>query len=369
MTGGIVRTVLGDVDPRALGHTQPHEHVLSDLSTTLHSWGVQALTSGRRASTEVETVAPTGEFPASVRERIGEPVGLENYDWIKRNVFNWDNLRLISEVDAIAELHMYRVAGGGTVVDSTSIGMGRDPTGCARVSRATGVHIVAGSGYYVHDFHPPGLTDASEDAICEQILSELHDGIADTGIRAGIIGEIGLSWPVHPDELKVLRAAARAQAQSGAALQIHPGRDPSAPLEAMRIVVDAGAEPRRTIMSHIDRTLSDVGDMLELAQTGCYLEFDLFGQESSYYPLNPDARRPNDGTRVDWLMALFEAGIGDRILISQDICQKVYLRRYGGAGYAHIVENVIPLMRRRGMAEDEIRMLTIANPAAALVLT
>lgn len=83
-------------------------------------------------------------------------------------------------------------------------------------------------------------------------------------------------------------------------------------------------------MSHLDRTLWRPDDLLELARTGCNLELDLFGQESSYYAFNPDARRPNDRTRIEWLRRLIEAGYGERLLIAQDICQKVYLRRYGG---------------------------------------
>ena len=108
--------------------------------------------------------------------------------------------------------------------------------------------------------------------------------------------------------------------------------------------------------------------MIELARTGCYLEFDLFGQESSYYALNPEANRPNDATRVDWLIALIEAGYEDRLLVAQDICQKVYLRRYGGPGYTHILEQAIPLMRRRGMSDDQIEALTVTNPSTILAL-
>ncbi len=108
--------------------------------------------------------------------------------------------------------------------------------------------------------------------------------------------------------------------------------------------------------------------LLELADTGCYLELDLFGQESSYYAFNPEARRPNDRTRIEWIQALREEGHGSQILIAQDICQKVYLRKYGGPGYSHILDNVIPLMRRMGLADTEIRELTHDNPASALAM-
>lgn len=354
--------MLGEIEPADLGHTQPHEHVLCDMSAIIQPWGVQPVDGVQ------EHGVVRSEFPASVRAMVAEPVRLGNYDSIKRTVLNLDNLRLVSEEDAIAELQLYRSAGGGAVVDSSSVGMGRDPLGLARVSRATGVHIVMGSGYYSRDYHPAGLAGMEVDAIRDEVLSDLQEGVADTGIRAGIIGEIGLSWPVHPVEEKVLRAACRAQAVIGAPLQIHPGRHPAAPAHAMRIVADEGAAADRTIMSHVDRTLWRQDDLTELARTGCYVELDLFGQESSYYAFNPEARRPNDRTRIEWLQALIESGFGERLLIAQDICQKVYLRRYGGPGYTHILDNAIPLMRRMGMSETEITMVTVDNPATVLTL-
>lgn len=121
----------------------------------------------------------------------------------------------------------------------------------------------------------------------------------------------------------------------------------------------------RVIMSHLDRTLFDLDSMLRLADTGCYLEFDLFGQESSYYPL-ADIDMPNDATRVDYLTALIARGYGRRLLVAQDICTKTHLRKYGGEGYRHLLRNVVPLMRRKGMSDDEIADITVNNPRAAV---
>ncbi|GAA2826291.1 phosphotriesterase family protein [Kribbella solani] len=365
--GPVIRTVLGDIEPARAGHTQPHEHVLSDMSAIIKPWGV-----GHVSAAHAVADAPGGgvepELSVTARRLAEQPVELANYDAIRREVLNLDNLRLTSEDDAIAELELYRRAGGGCVVDSSPIGMGRDPIGLARVSRSTGVHIVMGSGYYSRQYHPTGLDQVSEAAISAEIVSDLTEGAGSTEVRAGIIGEIGLSWPPHPTELKVLRAACQAQVATGAALQIHPGRDPRAPIEAMAVVEKYGADPGRTIMSHVDRTLWAPEDLTALAETGCYLELDLFGQESSYYAFNPDARRPNDRTRIEWLATLTDQGFGAKLLVSQDICQKVYLRKYGGPGYGHVLANVIPLMRRMGFTATDVRRLTVENPAAALSL-
>lgn len=361
----MIRTVLGDLPVSEAGHVQPHEHVLCDMSGIVKTWGVDAVWPAVAAA-DASAGRVAAEAPATSRELIEAPVTLESYDRIRREVVNLDNLRLTRVDDAISELTHYRAAGGGTIVDSSAIGMGRDPAGLAAVSRATGVHLVMGSAYYARQYHPPGLDAQSAEAIAETIVADVRDGVGDSGVRAGIIGEVGLSWPVHPTEATVLAGAARAQAHTGAALQLHPGRDPRAPVEAMRAVVENGGDPARTIMSHVDRTLWEPAALTELARTGCYVELDLFGQESSYYAFNPDARRPNDRTRVEWILDLCEQGFENRILLSQDICQKVYLRKYGGPGYTHLLENVVPLMRRMGLGESLIHTLTRDNPATAL---
>jgi phosphotriesterase-related protein len=118
-------------------------------------------------------------------------------------------------------------------------------------------------------------------------------------------------------------------------------------------------------MSHIDRTLFSLADMVQLAQTGCYLEFDLFGQEFSYYPLAP-IDMPNDAMRVEYLRGLMAAGYREKLVIAQDICHKVHLTKYGGEGYAHILEHVVPIMRRKGMTQDDINIILITNPARIL---
>lgn len=340
---GKVQTVLGLVEPAMLGHTQTHEHLLVDLSARV-----------------------AGDVPATLRARAMEPIRLDNYAFMRRHSsVNPDNLRLLSEQDAVAEMLRYRAAGGGAVVDATSIGIARDPGGLARIARASGVHIIMGSGYYVAAYQPPEVDQLTEEQITARIVADITAGADGSGVRSGIIGEIGLTWPVHPNEEKVLRAATRAQTATGAALLIHPGRDSRAPLDAIRIVREAGGDLTRTIISHIDRTLFHLEDMLALAATGCLVEFDLFGQESSYYPLAP-IDMPNDATRVDYLIGLTRAGHREQLVIAQDICHKVHLTMYGGEGYQHILENVLPLMRRKGLSAGDIEAITVRNPARIL---
>ena len=273
--------------------------------------------------------------------------------------------RLLDEETAIKEASRYQRAGGVSLVDATSVGIGRDPLGLARIARATGLNVIMGSGYYVDDFHPQDMGAKSEDDIVEEIVGDLTEGVGDTGIKAGVIGEIGCSWPLTDNERKSLMAAARAQRLTGAPLLIHPGRNPQAPLAIMEIVKESGGIARRTLMSHIDRTIFDFETLDQLAETGCYIEYDLFGSESTHYPLSP-IDMPNDGKRLDYILHLRDEGRLDQVLMAHDICYKTRLTRYGGHGYAHILENVVPIMKRKGLSPEEISRILVDNTARAL---
>jgi phosphotriesterase-related protein len=150
---------------------------------------------------------------------------------------------------------------------------------------------------------------------------------------------------------------------------VHPGRHRDAPAHHLDVVVAAGGDLSRTIVSHVDRTLFSDAEMLALAERGCVLEFDLFGTETSYYPQDPTVDLPNDGGRVRAIRMLVRAGHGDRIVIAQDVCRKTQLTRYGGEGYGHILARVLPLMTARGIAPADIDRMTRENPRRLLTPT
>ena len=335
---GRIQTVLGVIEPGELGFTQPHEHLLVNLIPK--PWREGAV-----------------EIPITL-----ENVGVYRYNWVS-NPFN---LYLDSETDAIDEMNRYREAGGRAVVEQTIHGLDRNPEGLARISEAAGVHVIMGCGYYQAAYHPPELTDRTVEGLGEELLAEFSHGVGESGIKPGLIGEIGLSWPVEPGEEKVLRAAAMVQKETGAVLSIHPGRHEDAPADALRIVREAGGDPGRTVICHVERTLFNLDEMARLADTGCYLEFDLFGQESGFYPM-ADIDMPNDARRIDYVKGLMERGFSDKLLISQDICFKTRLSRYGGEGYVHILNNVRPMMLRKGLTEADITTLTVENPSKMLM--
>jgi phosphotriesterase-related protein len=340
---GQVQTVLGPIAPEAMGVTLPHEHLLIDFAVMF-----------------VEPAA------ASDKGRAREPVGLDNLGWVRQNFnANLDNLRLLDERTAEDEIRLFKNAGGQTVVDPTNRTLARDPRALARIARATGLNVVMGAGYYVAASHPPDMGARSVDDLAREIIAEVTTGVGETGVRAGLIGEIGCTWPWTDNEKKVVRAAVMAQRETGAPLMIHPGRNERAPMEIAELVRREGGDLTRTIMCHIDRTIADIGPVVDLARTGMWLEYDLFGLETSYYPYNPAFDMPNDGGRMAHVLALMERGHRDQILMSHDIAYKSSLVKYGGYGYHHLLVNVVPRLRGKGVDETSVRRLLVDNPARA----
>jgi phosphotriesterase-related protein len=224
-----------------------------------------------------------------------------------------------------------------------------------------------GCGYYVEDYQDPSTRGRSVDDLAGEIVGQVRHGAWGTRVQAGIIGEIGCTAPWTKHEQTVMRAAILAQQETGAALNVHPGRHADQPQEIADFVRAHGGDLARTVISHIDRTIFDEARLLRLADSGVVLEFDLFGQESSYYPL-ADIDMPNDAVRLRHLRTLIAHGHGDRVVISHDICYRTRLTAFGGHGYAHIFENVVPMMRRRGFTETEIDAILIGTPRRLLTL-
>jgi phosphotriesterase-related protein len=318
---------------------------------------------------------------AADKGRAREPVSLANLGWVRQHFnANLDNLRLVDEQTARDEILLFKHAGGRTVVDPTPKTLARDPLALARIARATGLNVVMGAGYYVAASHPADMDRRTVDDLAREMIADVTTGVGDTGIRSGLIGEIGTTSPWTENERKVLSAAVIAQRETGAPLMIHPGRHPGMPMELAQFVQKEGGDLRRTIMCHLCRTIADVRAVIDLARTGIWLEYDLFGLENSYYPYNPDFDMPNDGGRMAQILtllgrghggrmahvlALIEAGHRDQILLSHDIAYKTSLVKYGGYGYHHLLVNVVPRLRAKGLDDAALTRLLVDNPARA----
>ena len=338
---GMVMTVEGPISPEKLGTTLIHEHLFMDATPLLRKHGY--LSEG------------TGVFDCCAAGEARWNPGVHP-----------DNYRL-SEVDVIAsDLAEYRVHGGVSVVECTPVDLGRNPKVVREIAKAAGVRAVLGSGYYLEATHEPYVRNRSAQEIADEIIQEFTDGIGTTGIRPGMIGEIGTSDPITRSEETILEAAAKAGIATGLpiSVHIHPwGREGP---KALRVVTEGGMPAARIILNHTNTAISDEGYQRGLLDAGAYLAYDLFGFDHSALGLGRYV--PSDFDVAHKIVELIGRGYRDQILISQDIGVRTRLRQYGGWGYSHILRHVVPLLKQSGATSEDVEALLVANPRRVLTI-
>jgi len=205
------------------------------------------------------------------------PLNLDILGQIRREVcLNKVNLILDSVDYAIEELLRYKKAGGNGLVDVSTEGIGRNPEALRKISTSSKTHIICSTGWYLQISHPTFVRRTDERELTEIMIRELTEGIAESGIRAGAIGEIGCSNPLHPEERKVLLAATRAQERTGAPLTIHGVDKQGKILE----IIENRMVPQKTYLSHMDYAdLSgeDLNFEKRIMDKGINILYDRFG--------------------------------------------------------------------------------------------
>ena len=308
-----VQTVRGPVAPEAIGFTLPHEH------TAIALWHVQS---------------------------------------------RWDYWELTADEPVIeAELDRFRAAGGTCLADLTLPGVGRDPDRLVSLSARTGLHIVMGGGWYRDAYYPPEarIDRRSVDDLADELVREHTDGVGKTGIRTGILGEIGSDKPwLSPAEERVHRAVARAARRTGLAITTHAVMS-DVGLAQLRVFEEEGVDPARIVIGHAD-SYPSLEHYLEIVRRGASIEFDFLGM--SFTPME----RTGEERIARLLVELVERGHADRVLLSLDVCHNSQLRHYDGNGYTHLQESFLPRLRTLGVPEATITQLTVTNPVRILTI-
>ena len=351
---GKVLTVRGPIEPGDLGTTIMHEHLFIAL---------------------LKQVAPDENTPTSELALWDQKLTLKNLHLARERKPILDNWVLSDEQLAIDEAMEYRKMGGDTMVEVTSTGIHRDPVGLLRVSNATGLNIVMGAGWYQKLYHPENMDERTVEDMAEEIIRDITVGVGDTGIRSGIIGEVGIQGgPIEPNEVKSIRASVRASLATGAAISFHLGGQGREKLQTMAIMDEEGVDRSRVIFGHSDSSAADLPLLLELLEHGVYVQFDNMGRVGVPLDLAPRDEGigftlPLTALVAEAIPKLIEAGYADRILLSQDVCTKVQLTAYGGSGYSYILDTILPHLRPRGVSEEQIHMMMVDNPRRALTFT
>jgi phosphotriesterase-related protein len=256
-------------------------------------------------------------------------------------------------------LAAYKGLGGGTLVDVTPIGIGRDLARLARLSKATGLHIVAGAGWYRQAYYPAEarIDRRSIDDLADEIVQEFVDG----PVRPGIIGEIGTDKPwVTAQEERVFRAAARAALRTGASVTTHAVQS-DVGLAQLTILEDEGLDPARIVIGHCD-SHPRIEHWREIVRRGAHVEADFLGM--SFTPLE----RAGEPKVVELISTLLNEGFEKQILLSQDVCHDSQLASYGGNGYTYLQKSFLPRLAAAGVDAATIKTITVENPARLLTL-
>ena len=301
----IVQTVLGPVDASELGLCYAHEHLLG---------------------------APT-------------PALTNDVDFV-----------LDDEEAAADELLRFRGAGGGAVVEMSTVDYGRDAAGLRRLSRRTGVHIICATGFNKDRFSANLVERASDEELADLFVREIHDGIDDTGVCAGVIKASSTLDKISPSAERVFRAAAAAHHRTGAPISTHAEAGTMA-IEQIRLLVSERVDPANVVIGHMDRKL-DRAYHVDVASTGCHLGYDQISKVKYY----PDVRRAET---IAWLVG---EGFGHQILLGGDLARRSYWPSYGfpdAPGFEYILKHFVRLLREVGLVEDDIEDLMVKNPARA----
>ena len=308
MTAPKIHTIKGSVEPNTLGLILPHEHLFTDLR------GPQAIGYAQ---------AEPGAVVSVVKPYLAEAAA----------------------------------AGATALVECSTVGVGRNLDVLQNLARATSIHIVAPTGVYRDAFIPEAMRDVSEDDLAELWARELTAGIQGTAIRAGFI-KLAMSddGPTRL-EIRNLRAAVKVSQQTGAVIASHTIGGTVAKKE-MDVLEDAGLDLHRFIWIHA-QTEPDVSVLQEAARRGAYVELDSVGA--------PHQSQPE---LVDTTVALIQAGYVAHLLLSHDAGwynpgHPEGLPEGGYRGYTALMNEFLPALSARGIADEQIRIITVDNPVRA----
>jgi phosphotriesterase-related protein len=239
-----------------------------------------------------------------------------------------------------------------TFVDCTPDYLGRDSQILARLSKATGLHILTNTGWYKEPYLPKEAWTLSADKLAARWIGEIEEGIGNTGIKAGFIKIAVNPGPLIPIQRKIVTAAAKTSRITGAVIASHTVSGVAA-LEQLEILEREGVDPASFVFVHADGE-SDGKFHFETARRGAWVEFDGIGPGTAE-------------SRVDMVLGMLDRGFEDKLLISQDAGWYNVGEPGGGKirGFAYLVKSFIPALKAAGLKRPLIDRLTVTNPATA----
>lgn len=347
---GKILTVQGPIDPAELGVTLMHEHIFINFQTP-----VPDLT--------------LSEVPITLKNLYATRAHREGGAG--------KSYELLGDFDtALAEIMRFKYQGGDAIVDVTNIGLGRDPNALQTISRASGLKVIMGAGWYKKPHHPLNMDQLSVEDLTRVIVHDITLGAEGTSVRSGIIGEVGINGdPLTPNEIKSVRASARAARLTGAPIAFHVGggenHDGSEKFRVLDIVESEGVDLHRVTEGHANQWANHstfIPLMKKLLDRGVFVEFDSLGDPNG---MNEWASEPilSDYKSAEAIIELIKMGYVDQIVLAHDICTKLLLRKNGGPGFGYIGEYFLPMLQRMGVSDADIHKMMVENPRKALTFS
>jgi len=307
-----VNTVLGPVETANLGFTLSHEHVGTNAAGLRHTY-------------------------PEIIDRAG-----------------------VIEQSTAAMQEVY-TAGVRTIVDVTTIDLGRDIEMIQEVSRASGIQIIAATGNHLAVPRPFG--DISPSVIAQLYVREIEEGIEGTGIKAGIIKVASDRGGITAPQGVVLRAAARAHIHTGLPISTHTWSPDRVGEQQVKILEEEGVDLSRVYIGHSNDD-TDMDYLLGLLNKGVWLGMDR-------YPGGRIPGTPNWEQRTEIVKKLIDAGFSHRFMLSHDysvpkarytLAEQEERRRINPDGYNFIPRKVLPRLKELGASEKVIQQITVENP-------
>jgi phosphotriesterase-related protein len=267
---------------------------------------------------------------------------------------------------AIADANAVVGHGVKTVVEPSALFLHRDAAFSKRVADESGLNVVLATGIYTYDHLPQFLLNRDEDGIAAIFVHEIENGIQGTGIKPAFIKCAADEPGVTPNVEKVHRAAARAAKQTGLPIMAHSRPASGTGPEQMKIFVEEGVDPGTVQIAHTGDT-DDLDYIERLLETGCWIGMDRYGLDL-FLPTEP---------RNATVLALLERGYADRMFLSQDFCSSIdwfprevqeYLKANEVPDWSmtFLFEKVIPELKERGMTDEQLDQMMVANPKSWL---
>lgn len=264
---------------------------------------------------------------------------------------NIDDTNLNCFDETVSEYKKLYIKGVRNILDVTNMDMRRNPEYVQKVADLSGINVVQATGFYQDKFLPEFVTNATIDELAEFMVNEIENGIAETSIKAQIIGEIGTSKNIMTErESKVFTASVIAQRQTGVPITTHTTLGTYGH-EQVDFFKKQNANLEKIVIGHVDLT-GNVDYILHMLDQGVYVEFDTVGKEN-YQP---------DLLRAKMLKEIEKRGYDDKVFLSMDITRKSNLEYKGGIGYSYLLDKFVPLALENGVSEQFIQKMLHHNP-------